>query len=87
MTDLQVRDEAMTLFLAGHETTANALTWTWYLLSQNPVEERQLHAEVDRVLGGRLPSMDDIPNLPYTRMVLSEAMRCAHRSTLSAAKP
>ena len=75
MSDLQVRDEAMTLFLAGHETTANALTWTWYLLSQNPVEERQLHAEVDRVLGSRLPSIDDIPNLPYTRMVLSEAMR------------
>ena len=75
MTDLQVRDEAMTLFLAGHETTANALTWTWYLLSQNSVEERQLHAEVDRVLGGRLPTLDDIPNLPYTRMVLSEAMR------------
>lgn len=75
MSDQQVRDEAMTLFLAGHETTANALTWTWYLLSQNPVEERQLHAEVDRVLGGRIPTMDDIPNLPYTRMALSEAMR------------
>lgn len=75
MTDQQVRDEAMTLFLAGHETTANALTWTWYLLSQNSVEERQLHAEVDRVLGGRLPTMDDVPNLPYTRMVLSDAMR------------
>ncbi len=75
MSDQQVRDEAMTLFLAGHETTANALTWTWYLLSQNSVEERQLHAEVDRVLGGRIPTMDDIPNLPYTRMVLSEAMR------------
>ncbi len=75
MSDQQVRDEAMTLFLAGHETTANALTWTWYLLSQNSVEERQLHAEVDRVLGGRIPTMDDITNLPYTRMVLSEAMR------------
>ena len=75
MSDPQVRDEAMTLFLAGHETTSNALTWTWYLLSQNPVEERLLHAELDRVLGDRLPAMDDIPNLPYTRMVLSEAMR------------
>lgn len=75
MSDQQARDEAMTLFLAGHETTANALTWTWYLLSQNSVEERQLHAEVDRVLGDRLPTVDDIPNLPYTRMVLSEAMR------------
>ncbi len=75
MSDEQVRDEAMTLFLAGHETTANALTWTWYLLAQNPAEERQLHAELDRVLAGRQPTMDDLPNLPYTRMVLSKALR------------
>ena len=75
MTDEQVRDEAMTLFLAGHETTANALIWTWYLLAQNPVEERQLHREVDRVLAGRTPTIDDLPSLPYTRMVLSEVMR------------
>lgn len=75
MSDEQVRDEAMTLFLAGHETTSNALTWTWYLLSQNPAEERQLHAELDQALGGRLPTVEDIPSLPYTRMVLSEALR------------
>ncbi len=75
MSDEQVRDEAMTLFLAGHETTANALTWTWYLLAQNPAEERQLHHELDRVLAGRLPTMDDLPDLTYTRMVLSEAIR------------
>jgi cytochrome P450 len=75
MSDEQVRDEAMTLFLAGHETTANALTWTWYLLAQNPAEERQLHHELDRVLAGRLPTVDDLPHLPYTRMVLSESMR------------
>lgn len=75
MSDEQVRDEAMTLFLAGHETTANALTWTWYLLAQNPAEERRLHRELDQVLGGRTPTLDDLPNLPYTRMVLSEAMR------------
>ncbi len=75
MSDEQVRDEAMTLFLAGHETTANALTWTWYLLAQNPAEERQLHAELDRALAGRLPTVDDLPNLPYTRMVLSESLR------------
>lgn len=75
MTDEQVRDEAMTLFLAGHETTANALIWTWYLLAQNPSEERQLHREVDRVLAGRVPTIDDLPNLPYTRMVLSEVLR------------
>ena len=54
MTDRQVRDEAMTIFLAGHETTANALTWTWYLLSQSPDVERRLHEEIDRVLAGTL---------------------------------
>jgi len=75
MTDLQLRDEAMTLLLAGHETTANALTWTWYLVSQHPAVERELHEELDRTLGGRAPSADDLPDLPYTRRVLSEAMR------------
>jgi cytochrome P450 len=75
MTDTQVRDEAMTLFLAGHETTANLLTWTWYLLSQNPDAEARLHAELATVLGGRLPGFDDLPALPYLRMVLSESMR------------
>ena len=75
MTDLQLRDEAMTLFLAGHETTANALTWTWYLLSQHPEVEARLHAEVDAALGGRLPTADDLPALPYTRMILAESMR------------
>jgi cytochrome P450 len=75
MTDRQVRDEALTLFLAGHETTANALTWTWYLLSQNPEVETRLHDEIARVLGGRLPAFADLPELRYTEMVLSEAMR------------
>src|SRR5687768_17837031 len=75
MSDLQLRDEALTIFLAGHETTANALTWTWYLLSQHPDAEARLHAEVDSVLSGRLPTFDDLPQLPYTRMVLAEAMR------------
>jgi cytochrome P450 len=75
MTDQQVRDEALTLFLAGHETTANALTWTWYLLSQNPECERRLHAEIDRVLGGRVPGMSDLQELRYTEMVFAEAMR------------
>ncbi|MCI0699050.1 cytochrome P450 [candidate division KSB1 bacterium] len=75
MTDLQVRDEAMTLFLAGHETTAIALTWTWYLLSQNPEAETRLHAELEKVLGGRLPTVADLPQLQYTRMVLAESMR------------
>lgn len=75
MNDLQIRDEAMTLFLAGHETTANALTWTWYLLAQNPTAEARMHAELDAVLGGRSPSFDDLPRLGYTQMVLTEAMR------------
>ena len=75
MTDEQIRDEAMTLFLAGHETTANALTWTWYLLSQNPDVEANLHSELDAVLAGRLPTADDLPQLPYTRRVFAESLR------------
>ncbi len=75
MTDKQVRDEAVTLFLAGHETTANALSWTWYLLSQHPEIEAKFHAELDRVLEGRMPTPEDFPKLIYTRQVLSESMR------------
>jgi len=75
MSDQQVRDEALTLFLAGHETTANALTWTWYLLSQHPEVERRLHSEIDSVLEGRAPELSDVPQLRYTEMVLSEALR------------
>ena len=76
MTDEQLRDEVMTVFLAGHETTANALTWAWYLLAQNPEAEARLHAELDEVLaGGRLPGPDDVPALRYTEMVVAETMR------------
>ncbi len=75
MTDQQIRDEALTLFLAGHETTANALTWTWYLLSQNPEAEAKVHAEVDRVLQARAPGFDDVPQLRYLEMVFAESMR------------
>jgi cytochrome P450 len=75
MTDLQLRDEALTIFLAGHETTANALTWAWYLLSQHPAVEANLHAELDTVLGDTLPTADDVARLPYTEMVVTEAMR------------
>ncbi|HEY7284657.1 MAG TPA: cytochrome P450 [Vicinamibacterales bacterium] len=75
MSDEQVRDEAMTIFLAGHETTANALTWTWYLVSQSPDVEKRLHAEVDRVLAGRLPTVADIGSLGYVERVVTEAMR------------
>jgi cytochrome P450 len=75
MSDKQVRDEALTLILAGHETTANALAWTWYLLAQNPDVERKLHAEVADVLDGRAPTVADLPNLTYTSMVIDESMR------------
>jgi len=75
MTDEQVRDELLTLFLAGHETTANAMVWTWYLLSQNAEKEAKLHAELEQVLGGRPPTIDDIPQLKYTEAVFAESMR------------
>jgi cytochrome P450 len=75
MTDLQVRDEVMTIFLAGHETTAVALTWAWYLLAEHPKEARRLHEELDRALGGRLPSVADLPQLVFTRMVFAETLR------------
>lgn len=75
MTDVQVRDEAMTIFLAGHETTANALAWTWYLLSQSPGVEARLHAEVDAVLSGRTPTMADLPKLGFVEQVITESMR------------
>jgi cytochrome P450 len=75
MTTQQLRDEALTLFLAGHETTASTLSWTWLLLAQNPRVERKLHAELDSVLGGRVPTLDDLPRLPYTNNVLTESLR------------
>ncbi len=75
MTDAQVRDEVMTIFLAGHETTANALTWTWYLLSEHPEVETRLHEELDSVLAGREPTVEDVPSLRYTEMVVTESMR------------
>jgi cytochrome P450 len=75
MTDEQARDEIVTLFLAGHETTANSLNWTWVLLSQNPDVEAKLHDELDRVLGDRPPTLADLPNMPYTEWVMKESMR------------
>lgn len=75
MSDQQIRDEAMTLFLAGHETTANALSWTWHLLAQHPNVEEKLCAELDTVLGGRMPLAEDMDRLPYSSMVLMESMR------------
>ena len=79
MSDDQVRDEVLTIFLAGYETVANGLTWTWYLLSQNPDVEAKLHAELDAVLGQgnrqRLPTLADYPSLRYTEQVFAESMR------------
>jgi cytochrome P450 len=75
MTDRQLRDEAITIFLAGHETTANALAWTWMLLAQNPQVESKLHEELGRVLGGRVPTVDDLPSLRYTNNVITESLR------------
>ena len=71
----QIRDEVMTMFIAGHETTANAIVWAFYLLSQHPQAEANLHAELDAVLVGRPPTMTDVPHLKYTRMLFSEALR------------
>ena len=75
MSDEQLRDEIMTLFLAGHETTANALAWTWYLLAQNPAVEHALTSELNAVLGGAPPTLAKLPHLPYTEMVVKESMR------------
>src|SRR5438105_2790983 len=75
MTDRQLRDEVMTLFLAGHETTALALTWAWYLLARDPEAEGALHAELSEVLGGRAPTVEDLPRLRYCDWVIKESMR------------
>jgi cytochrome P450 len=79
MTDLQLKDEVMMIFLAGHETTSNALTWTFYLLSQNPTADDRLYAELCSVLGDkntkRILTVEDIPNLVYTEKVFRESMR------------
>jgi cytochrome P450 len=75
MNDQQLRDEAMTMVLAGHETTANALAWTWYLLSKHPEAARRVEREVREVLDGGSPTLDDLSKLSYTRMVIEESMR------------
>ena len=87
MSDEQIRDEAMTIFLAGHETTANAMAWTWHLLGSDPEVEARLHAEIAQVLDdppsrqgrfgvtGRVPTVDDVPKLEWTRAIVAESMR------------
>jgi cytochrome P450 len=75
MSDSQLRDEMMTLFMAGHETTANTLAWAWFLLSGHPEAEGRLHDELEQVLGGRSPTVADLPRLPYTESVINETLR------------
>jgi cytochrome P450 len=75
MTDRQLRDEVMTLFLAGHETTALTLSWAWYLLAENPDVDHKFHAELNEVLGGRPPEVADMGQLKYTEMIAKESMR------------
>jgi cytochrome P450 len=75
MTAEEVRDQAVTIFLAGYETTSLALTWTWYLLDKHPTVSAKLHAELDAVLGGRSPQPEDLPRLSYTRMIVEESLR------------
>jgi cytochrome P450 len=75
MSDEQIRDEAMTIFLAGHETTANAMAWTWYLLARHSHVEARLHDELRTVLGGRTPTAEDVPRLEWTRALVAESMR------------
>ena len=75
LTDREIRDQLVTFYMAGHETTSHALTWTFYLLSQNPNAEALMHAELDRVLGNRLPTFEDLDDLAYTERVIKESMR------------
>jgi cytochrome P450 len=75
MSERQIRDEVITIFFAGHETSAQTLSWLWYLLAQHPEVERKLHAELAEVLGGRTPTVADLPRLSYMRLVVMEAMR------------
>ncbi len=75
LTDEQLRDEVLSVFVAGHETPAVALTWAWFLLAHNPAVERKFHDEIDTVLQGRIPGASDIPKLPYTEHVVAETMR------------
>jgi cytochrome P450 len=75
LSDDMIRDNVLNLFLAGHETSANGLTWCWYLLARHPEVQDRLHVELDRVLAGRPPSADDVPALTYTEQTFAEALR------------
>lgn len=87
MDDEQLRDEVLITFFAGHETTAQLLSWTWYLLSKHPHVQEKLHRELETVLNGRSPTLDDIPKLVYTRMILDEALRLYSPVAITARDP
>jgi cytochrome P450 len=87
MSDKQARDESFTLFVAGHETTANALTWTWWLLSQHPEVEARLHRELDDVLGGRSPGFSDLARLTFAEKVIRETMRIRPPAWITSREP
>jgi len=87
MTDRQARDESFTLFIAGHETTANTLTWTWWLLSQNPDARAKLHRELDAVLAGKTPAAQDLAKLPYLDQVVKESMQMRPPVWLTSREP
>ncbi len=87
MTDRQLRDEIITFLIAGHETVASALVWAWYLLSLHPAVARTLHAELAAMRGVRVPTMTDLPRLPYTRAILDETLRLYPPSWLNARRP
>jgi cytochrome P450 len=87
MDETQWRDEVLTLLFAGHETTAAALAWTWALLAQHPHVQARLHQEVVAVLGGRTPTSTDLPNLPYTKRVIEEALRLYPPTWITARTP
>ncbi|MFQ5846347.1 MAG: cytochrome P450 [Candidatus Methylomirabilales bacterium] len=87
LSDAEVRDQVMTLFIAGHEPTANALAWTWHLLTMYPHMQRRLHGKLAAVLGGGAPAFHDLAHLPYVRMVIEEAMRLYPPTWLTARSP
>ena len=87
LDDVGLTNELVMLILAGHETTANALTWTWYLLANHPAVERRLHDELDVVLGGRTPTFDDVPKLRFTAAIFDEALRLYPPAAAFARRP
>jgi len=87
MSDQHIRDELVGMFVAGHETTASTLSWIWYVLSTFPEIEARVHAELETVLGGHFPTVEQLPQLHYTRMVISETLRLYQRASHWSGEP